>query len=468
LRLNGKEEYKLKATQKTGGRKLMTYEAFKDSFFLLIPLLAWLMLSCILTYLYFKDKNKRKLVFAIGMFVSAFAFYNPFIESLGATPIFPSSQWLFIPISLAVAIAALSSLFKIRDFTWPFTIFLAGTLASLTAFFMQLPFSILHLTLMVIFMAVSTPILLYIFLKSRDPADLYFLIATLCFLFQGLVSDLGTSVDIPVMLALFGVVFIGFMFNRPDTVNPSSIPSFIVLEKKLKEANQSLKVMEAKLLKAERLAAIGELAGIIGHDLRNPLQGIMSATYYLRSYAKKKTDPTCIEMLDEIDDCIRRSDKIINDLIEYSQVITLQPILTDPKTLITRSLSLLTVPSSVEIIDETAAKPALTVDDQKIERAFTAIIKNAFDAMPNGGTLTVTCKTVGGNLELTLQDTGMGITPETLSKIWTPLFTTKTKGLGFGLMICKRIVEAHGGKIWVESQLGKGTAFTLSFPLKPQ
>jgi signal transduction histidine kinase len=441
------------------------YDTFKHALFLFVPLAAWLLLSFILFYFYLQDKNKRKLVFAIGTFVSAFGFYNTFIESLGTAPLFPSTEWLFIPISLAVAVAALSSLFKIKNFKWPFTIFVTGTVASVVAFFVQFPFSLLRLTLMLLFMAVSVPILMYIFLKSRDSSDLYFLLATLCFLFQGLVADLGTSVDIPVLLALFGVVFIALMFHRPKTVNPSNIPSFIVLETKLKEANQNLKTLEAKLLKAERLAAIGELAGIIGHDLRNPLQGIMGATHYLRMHTKEYSDVACTEMLNEIDDCIKRSDKIINDLIEYSQAITLHPVLTDPKTLTTQSLKQVTIPANIEIINNTTAKPTLKVDDYKIEHAFAAIIKNAFDAMPNGGKLTINSKKSHDSIIFSFCDTGIGMNEEILSKLWLPLFTTKAKGMGFGLAVCKRLVEAHGGQITAKSSVGQGTIITVVLPL---
>jgi signal transduction histidine kinase len=446
------------------------YQSVKDSLFLLIPLIAWLALSGILTYLYFKDRNKRKLIFAIASFVSAFGFLKPFIESIGLTPLFQSAEWLFIPIGLAVVIAALSSLFKIENFKWPFVIFMVGSLASVIAFLVQFQFLILSLALVILFTATSAPILTYIFYKSRDSADLYFLIATLCFLFQGLVADLGTSVDIPVMLALFGVVFIALMFNRPDKVNPSRIPSFIVLEKKLDEANRNLKTMEAKLLKAERLAAIGELAGIIGHDLRNPLQGIMGATHVLKIYAKKTADIESIEMLDEIDDCIRRSDKIINDLIEYSQIINLYPVPTDPKTLTAHAISDSPAPANIEVIDKTTAEPSLRADDRLIQRAFALIIKNAYDAMPNGGKLTIKSRRDHENVVFTFQDTGEGMTAETLSKLWTPLFTTKAKGMGFGLPVCKRFVEAHGGSVIAESSPGHGATFIVTLPIdfKPE
>ena len=441
------------------------YQALKDSLFLFIPLVASLTLSGILTFLYFKDKNLRKLVFAIGLFLSGLGFYAPLVESLGGAAFFPNGEWLFVPMALAVAIAALSSLFKIQNFKGPFIVFMVGTLAALAIFFAQFPFAYLRLGLMILFMGTSVPILIYIFYKSRDSADLNFLIATICFLFEGVVMDLGTSVDIPVMLSLFGEVFIAFMFHRPDAVNPSSLPSFIVLEKKLEEANQSLQKMEERLLKAERLAAIGELAGIIGHDLRNPLQGIRSATYYLKTQKDNENNPNCREMLEVIDDCIERSDKIINDLIEYSQVINLQPSTSNPKTLLMRSLSLLQAPVGIEIVNKATTEPTLILDSNRIERAFAGIIKNAFDAMPEGGKLTITSKKAVDYVIFNFRDTGVGMDRDTLEKLWTPLFTTKAKGMGFGLPNCKRIVEAHGGKIIMESELWtKGRCSRLLCP----
>jgi len=444
------------------------YQELNDSLFLFIPLVASLALSLILFYLYYKDRNPRKLVFAIGLFISAFGFYDPLIASMGFTPLFPSGEWLFMPLSLAVVTAAFSSFFHVKDFRAPFIIFQAGTVLSMAAFFASFSYPLLRIALTLFFLTTSLPILIYIFIKSRASADLNFLIATLCFLFQGVVLDLGTSVDIPVLLSLFGVVFIAFMFNRPNTVNPSNLPSFILLEKKLDEANQNLKIMEAKLLKAERLAAIGELAGLIGHDLRNPLQGIMGATHYLRVHSNQKADATCIEMLDEIDDCIKRSDKIINDLLEYSSVPNLKYSAIDPNTLTTNSLKQLVVPAQVTVIDQTAAKPILQLDSEKISRSFASIIKNAFDAMPEGGKLVIKSKKTRNHVVFTFQDSGIGMSAETLGKLWSPLFTTKAKGMGFGLANAKRIIEAHGGNISAESTLGEGVTITVALPIKPK
>jgi len=441
------------------------FQELKDSIFLLIPIVASLVLSFVLAYLYSKDRNKRKLVFSFGLLVSAFGFYTPLIESMGLKSLFPSTEWLFLPISLAILIAALSSLLKIKNFDTLFIVFMIGTVASLAAYFAQFSNTTLRLGLMIIFASLAVPILIYTFIKSRSQADLNFLIATLCFLFEGVVMGFGTSVDIPVMLSLFGVIFIAFMFNRPQNPNPSTLPAFILLEKKLDEANQNIKAMEEKLLKAERLAAIGELAGIIGHDLRNPLQGIRSAVYYLKTHCSDQ-DKVNMEMLEEIDGCIERSDKIIKDLIEYAQIINLEALPTDPKSLVSRALAQVKAPPNITVVDETSNKPTLIVDSARIERVLVGIIKNAYDAMPDGGKLTVSCRKSFGKVVFDFQDTGIGMDQETLSKMWTPLFTTKAKGMGLGLAICKRIVEAHDGSVTAKSTLGKGTTITVTLPTR--
>ena len=106
------------------------------------------------------------------------------------------------------------------------------------------------------------------------------------------------------------------------------------------------------------------------------------------------------------------------------------------------------------------------VDIGKISRVFNNLIKNAFDALEKGGQLVISSREINGNVEMEFSDTGTGMTEDTMKRLWVPFFTTKAKGMGFGLSICKRIIEAHGGKISVVSNLGKGTVFTVSFPLK--
>jgi signal transduction histidine kinase/putative methionine-R-sulfoxide reductase with GAF domain len=240
------------------------------------------------------------------------------------------------------------------------------------------------------------------------------------------------------------------------------------LEEKVKERTKELVHAQNKLVKAQRLAAIGELAGMVGHDLRNPLTGIAGATYYLKAKLCEKANAKEKEMFETIEKAITYSNKIIDDLLEYSREIRLDLLETEPKSLLTEALSLIKVPEKILVSDLTQKEPHVKADEDKMRRVFVNIIKNAFDAMPDGGTLTIESKIRGGNVVFTFADTGTGMSKEVLDKIWSPLFTTKARGMGFGLPICKRIVEAHGGKIEVASEIGKGSTFTITLPIEPE
>ncbi len=227
------------------------------------------------------------------------------------------------------------------------------------------------------------------------------------------------------------------------------------------------KQMEQQLKDAERLATIGEVAAMVGHDLRNPLQGIAGATYYLKTKFGSKVDNESRRMLEIIEENIEYSDKIINDLLEYSRELHLELADTSAKSLVKGALNIVKVPINVRIVDSTMIKPRVRADAGKMKRAFVNLIENAVEAMPKGGTLKIASKKSNGNLEITFSDTGIGMPKQVMEKIWSPLFTTKSKGIGFGLPICKRIVEAHGGSISVESTGEKGSTFTVKLPIEP-
>jgi len=238
------------------------------------------------------------------------------------------------------------------------------------------------------------------------------------------------------------------------------------LEQKVEERTRELKKSQEQLLKAQRLAVIGELAGMVGHDLRNPLTSINGAAYYVKKRLSSKIDGKVKRMLDLIGKNIVYSNKIINDLLDYSREIKLDLTESNPKSIIKEALSLVEIPKKVQVIDLTDDKPKIKVDTAKIKRAFVNILKNAVEAMPKGGTLTTKSRKSDGNLEFVFSDTGVGISKKTMENLWTPLFTTKAKGMGFGLAICKRIVEAHEGSISVQSARGKGTIFIVTIPVK--
>jgi PAS domain S-box-containing protein len=228
------------------------------------------------------------------------------------------------------------------------------------------------------------------------------------------------------------------------------------------------KRMEQQLVRSERLAAIGEVAAMVGHDLRNPLTGIAGAAYYLKMKLDSRGDGKKKEMLELIEKDIEHSNKIINDLLEYSREIHLELTETVPRSIIEEALSMIKTPGNVKVSNLTRNTPSIHVDKEKLKRVFLNIIQNAIDAMPEGGRLTIKSKRSGENVELAFSDTGIGMTEYMLGKIFTPLFTTKAKGMGFGLAICKRIVEAHGGKVSVKTAPAKGTTFAVIVPIKPE
>jgi len=240
------------------------------------------------------------------------------------------------------------------------------------------------------------------------------------------------------------------------------------LEELVEERTRQLKEAHEQLVKSERLAAIGQVAAMVGHDLRNPLTGIKGATYYLKKKLGPKMDEKTMEMMKLIEKDIEHSNEIITDLMEYSKEIRLELTETTPKSIVKDALTLVKVPENVQISDLTQGKPKIKMDVEKMKRVFDNLIKNAVDAMPICGELTITSRESKGNVEIAFADTGIGMTKEIMGKIWTPFFTTKARGMGLGLAICKRIIEAHGGSISVESTAGKGTTFTITIPIKPK
>ncbi len=237
------------------------------------------------------------------------------------------------------------------------------------------------------------------------------------------------------------------------------------LEKHSKNLEEIVEEKTVELRKAERMANIGQLAAMVGHDLRNPLSSIVNASYYLKKKAGSKLDEKENEMIATIEKSVDQSNKIINDLLDYSKEIKLNLSETDPKSLLEDSLVLLKVPEKINIVKNPKDEPKFAVDKDKMIRVFVNLIRNAFDAMPNGGTLAITSGRVDDILSFSFEDTGVGMIEETLQKLWTPLFTTKPQGMGLGLPICKRFVEARNGTISASSAPGKGTKFVVKLPI---
>jgi len=225
------------------------------------------------------------------------------------------------------------------------------------------------------------------------------------------------------------------------------------------------KKMEERLLKAERLAAIGETAAMVGHDLRNPLQAISVAAYVLEKRLGPEADMQTREMLESVKNSVSYSDRIVEDLLEYSEETRLELSETTPKTIALEALLNVRIPDNISVSNLTSDEPKIRIDPVKIRRLFLNLIENAVDSMPDGGKLTIISNKSNNYVELKFIDTGVGVSEHVLRELWKPFITTKPKGMGLGLAICKRITEAHGGSISLDTRKGEGTTFTVRLPL---
>jgi PAS domain S-box-containing protein len=240
------------------------------------------------------------------------------------------------------------------------------------------------------------------------------------------------------------------------------------LEDIVEERTHKLEQTKDELLKKERFAAIGQLAAIIGHDLRNPLTSITGCTYYLEKNLGDNASEKMKEMLVLIRKNIAYSDKIVNDLISYSEEINLEPHQTNPMQVVKATLENLPLPQNIQVVNLAKTRPTIKVDLRQLSRALSRIVVNAVDAMPEGGVFTIRSSKAGSNMVFTFTATGCGIPEQNLKRLWHPMFTTKAKGMGFGLPVCRRIVEAHGGSVSAQSVEGEETTLTITIPIEPK
>jgi signal transduction histidine kinase len=231
---------------------------------------------------------------------------------------------------------------------------------------------------------------------------------------------------------------------------------------------KDLEQVQEKLIRSERLAAVGELASGVGHELRNPLNVIRNCAYLLNmALTDKEGDQEARETLQVLDKQIDIANKIVTDLLDFTRIRPPVQSKIDLRNVIDESLSWVTVPETINIQKNTNGNPLqVKTDAEQISRVFTNIISNAIQSMNQDGKLSIDTGVEAGYVWIRFVDNGCGIPEENLEKIFEPLFTTKPKGIGLGLAITKRLVEQNGGKIEVSSQPGQGTTFTVKLPLE--
>ncbi|RLG32016.1 hypothetical protein DRN98_05890, partial [Methanosarcinales archaeon] len=236
------------------------------------------------------------------------------------------------------------------------------------------------------------------------------------------------------------------------------------LEELVFERTQELEEVYERLKRGERLATIGELAGTFAHEIRNPLGAIKNSVYYLDmvlASRSEKIDKHLFLMQQEIS----RIDKLISDLLHFSRVKTPIKEKLIIEDVINSAIEKVNIPPEVNVVIKRhhPIGTQFCADYHQLERVFLNLLTNAADAIEDGGTIEIRIRDEE-EVAIMVSDTGCGIKKEVQDKIFEPLYTTKVHGVGLGLSICRQIVEAHGGKIEVESCEGAGTTFIMRFP----
>ena len=272
------------------------------------------------------------------------------------------------------------------------------------------------------------------------------------------------------MLNSNNVAKIGKVYIPPST----ELSMCTKMEEKDSEAQTKRKQTEEELLRTRRLAAVGEISGSIAHELRQPLGVISNAIYYLKM-TLTDADATTKEYLDMINNEVKSAGDIITGLLEIARTRQADQQEVEVSSVIEKALEKFDIPENITLNKDVPADiPAIFVDPGQMGQVFYNLINNALQAMPasevESGKLIISAKPMGkvkkgkARVEVSFSDTGIGISKENMKKLFEPLFTTKARGVGLGLSICKNLVENNGGEITVQSEEGKGTTVTVSLP----
>lgn len=238
-----------------------------------------------------------------------------------------------------------------------------------------------------------------------------------------------------------------------------------------KKAEESALESARKLKDVERLATIGATAGMVGHDIRNPLQAIIGELFLakteLEELESENARKSMAESIANIEKDVDYINKIVQDLQDFSKPIKPVAKVTNIRDIVDEILAKNNLPENIVVTSRISEEAHRFISDPDLlKRIVTNLISNAVQAMPKGGKLAIHARPMADEMLLSVEDTGVGIPEEARAKLFTPLFTTKSKGQGFGLAVIKRMTEALGGSVTFESEVGKGTKFIIHLPNK--
>jgi signal transduction histidine kinase len=232
---------------------------------------------------------------------------------------------------------------------------------------------------------------------------------------------------------------------------------------------QQLKESQEQLIQAEKLTSLGQMAASIAHEINNPLAGVLVYTQLLSKKVAGDTlkEEEALDYLSKMESEVSRCSRIIRNLLDFARQSEPMLRLVDINQVIEQVLAMVGHQAqlqNVEVVKEfSPSLPKVMADFDQLQQIFTNLTLNAIQAMPDGGRLTIRSSAVDGEVRIDVQDTGWGISKEDMGKLFTPFFTTKAKGkgVGLGLAVVHGIIERHKGRIKVQSEVGKGTTFSV-------
>ena len=239
------------------------------------------------------------------------------------------------------------------------------------------------------------------------------------------------------------------------------------LEDRVRERTRALEEAHHELLRSERMATLGRLAATVAHELRNPLAVVRTSACYLRQRCRGQ-DERVDRHLQLIDHQVQAAGRIITELLDFSREVVPNRAPLDVNRVAREVLAQLSVPDRVQAhLELSEDLPPIRVDPIHLEQCLRNLVHNALQAMPEGGTLTLRTGLQERGAVLEVQDTGLGIPPEDLERIFEPLFTTRAQGCGLGLSLTRKLVLANRGHLELDSEVGRGTSFRIVLPLEP-
>jgi PAS domain S-box-containing protein len=239
------------------------------------------------------------------------------------------------------------------------------------------------------------------------------------------------------------------------------------LEEEVNQRTRELRQAQELLVRQERLATLGQLAGSMGHELRNPLGVISNAIYFLKA-AQPDANDKVKEYLNMIEKEARTSNKIITDLLDFTRLKSVEREAVSVSDMIEQTLNRFPAPESVDVtLNLPADLPQIFVDPHHVVQILGNLTVNAYQVVESkGGRVEISVASRADMVSIAVHDNGTGISPENMTKLFEPLFTTKIKGIGLGLAVSKKLTEANGGRIEVNSEAGVGSTFTVWLPVK--